>query len=57
MGEMLTLSDIVFTLGRKWVTIPLGILIVSVSGGVLNLPERFGDVARGWGIDYLVFSN
>lgn len=47
MGEMLTLSDIVFTLGRKWVTIPLGILIVSVSGGVLNLPERFGDVARG----------
>jgi hypothetical protein len=39
-------KEILIDLGLKWLTIPMGILIVSLSGSALNLTIRFGVVSN-----------
>lgn len=39
-------KEILMKLGLKWLTIPMGILIVSLSGSALNLTLRFGVVSN-----------
>lgn len=46
MAGMPEKSEMILKLSLKWLTIPVGILIVSLSGSALNLTLRFGVVSN-----------
>jgi hypothetical protein len=46
MGLVPNMKEIVIKLCLKWLTVPMGILLISLSGSALNLSVRFGVVSN-----------